>query len=89
MTVIKAYLLLIVFLSFADFFLFMEDKRRSRKKEWRIKEKSLLGISLLGGAFGAILGMIVFHHKTKHSYFWVINILSIMLHSFLLWRLLR
>ena len=51
------------------FFLFGEDKRRSKNKTWRIPEKTLLVIAALGGSVGAILGMQVFHQKTRHWYF--------------------
>ena len=45
------------------------DKRRARKDLWRIKERTLFLPVLLGGGVGGILGMKVFHHKTKHWYF--------------------
>ena len=36
---------------------------------WRISEKALFIPAILGGSIGAILGMHLFHHKTKHWYF--------------------
>ena len=45
------------------------DKRRARKGKWRVPEKTLFLLPLLGGSIGALLGMRVFHHKTKHWYF--------------------
>lgn len=45
------------------------DKRRAKKDAWRVKEKTLFLPVLLGGGVGGILGMKVFHHKTKHWYF--------------------
>ena len=45
------------------------DKKRARRREWRISEKTLIGIAVIGGSVGAILGMHVFHHKTRHWYF--------------------
>ena len=51
------------------FILYGADKQKARKKKWRISEKALLGIAVIGGSPGAILGMFVFHHKTKHWYF--------------------
>ena len=45
------------------------DKRRARKGAWRTPEKRLFLFAALGGAPGALLGMYVFHHKTKHWYF--------------------
>ena len=45
------------------------DKRRARLHRWRIPEKVLFGVSLLGGSVGTWAGMYLFRHKTKHWYF--------------------
>ena len=45
------------------------DKRRARLHRWRIPEKVLFGVSLLGGSAGTWAGMYLFRHKTKHWYF--------------------
>lgn len=45
------------------------DKRRAIKGKYRISEKTLFAIALLGGSLGSILGMQKFRHKTKHWYF--------------------
>ena len=45
------------------------DKRRARLHRWRIPEKVLFGVSLLGGSTGTWAGMYLFRHKTKHWYF--------------------
>ena len=41
------------------------DKYNAIHNRWRIPEKSLFLLALLGGSIGGILGMIIFHHKTK------------------------
>ena len=51
------------------FALYGIDKHRAKKGRWRIPERTLLLLPLLGGSVGALLGMRVFHHKTKHWYF--------------------
>ena len=51
------------------FIVYGADKRRARKGKWRVPEKTLFLLPLLGGSVGALLGMRVFHHKTKHWYF--------------------
>ena len=66
MQVIGLYLLLI---NVVGFVLMGIDKRRARRDQWRISEKTLFLPPLLGGTVGTILGMRVFHHKTKHWYF--------------------
>lgn len=45
------------------------DKRRARLHRWRIPEKVLFGVSLLGGSAGTWAGMYLSRHKTKHWYF--------------------
>ena len=41
------------------------DKKKAIKGSWRIKEKTLIMISVLGGGIGALIGMYLFRHKTK------------------------
>jgi len=41
------------------------DKKKAIKGSWRIPEKTLLIIALLGGSIGTITGMYWFRHKTK------------------------
>ena len=64
------------------------DKRKAKKGAWRTKESVLLGLGLCGGAPGALLGMKLFRHKTKHWYFWVVNILGLAWQSALVFFLL-
>lgn len=45
------------------------DKYKAKHHSYRISEKMLFGISLIGGSLGTWLGMYIFHHKTKHWYF--------------------
>ncbi|MDO4740568.1 MAG: DUF1294 domain-containing protein [Eubacteriales bacterium] len=51
------------------FFAMGLDKRRARKGQWRISEKALMLWALLGGAWGALLGMQHFRHKTQKPLF--------------------
>lgn len=59
---IIAYLLIINLIGFIVMFI---DKRKAIKESWRIPEKTLLFIALLGGSIGTIVGMYLFRHKTK------------------------
>lgn len=45
------------------------DKRRAKKREWRISERTLFLISIAGGSIGTWMGMYVFRHKTRHLRF--------------------
>lgn len=42
------------------------DKRRARLHRWRVPEAALFMLALVGGSWGAVLGMYLFRHKTKH-----------------------
>ncbi len=77
-------LILYAAMSLAAFLLFGADKRKAKKKQWRIRESVLLGTALLGGAVGALLGMRIFRHKTKHWYFWAVSLLGLALQIALL-----
>ena len=52
-----------------SFLLFGYDKYLAKHNKWRISEKNLILVSVLGGAFGSFLGMNFFRHKTKHQKF--------------------
>ncbi len=52
------------------------DKRRARKKAWRIPEKTLFALNLAGGFIGGWVGMRLFRHKTKHPSFYVVQTLA-------------
>ncbi len=45
------------------------DKSRAIKRQYRISEKTLWLIALVGGAVGATAGMRIYRHKTKHFLF--------------------
>lgn len=45
------------------------DKYFSKNNMYRISEKSLFFIAILGGSIGSIIGMYQFRHKTKHRQF--------------------
>lgn len=72
---------ILLFLSIITFALYGSDKSKAKKSKMRIPERTLLSFSFFGGAFGGILGMQLFRHKTQKPRFWVINITG------LLWQL--
>ena len=65
----KLFLLYLLLINAAAFFLMLVDKRKAIKQRWRIPERTLIGSALLGGSVGALLGMYTFRHKTKHLSF--------------------
>ena len=60
------YLLLINMVTFLAFAI---DKRRAVKRKWRIPEKTLLGLSLIGGSVGGLIAMYCFRHKIRKPAF--------------------
>ena len=56
-------------MNLAAFGAYGADKRRARRGRWRVPERTLFLLPLLGGSIGALAGMRVFHHKTRHWYF--------------------
>ena len=53
------------------------DKRAAKRKKWRIPERRLLTLGLIGGGIGGILGMLVFHHKTHRLYFIICYVMNV------------
>lgn len=49
--------------------LMFADKRKAIRHKWRIPERTLFLVALLGGSCGCILGMYAFRHKTRHLSF--------------------
>jgi len=77
---LKMFFVYVLVINAAAFILYGVDKKRAVKRQWRIPENTLLGIALLGGSLGAILGMYVFRHKTKHWKFRILLPLFLLLH---------
>ncbi len=82
--------LLYIYLAAANivsFVMFGIDKSRAKRRAWRISEAALLISAAVGGSVGAIAGMIVFRHKTKHLKF-LIGLPLILIIHLALWYLL-
>ena len=47
------------------------DKMNAKSNRQRVRIVTLLGLAFIGGSVGALIGMYVFHHKTKKAYFTV------------------
>lgn len=77
----------ILAVSFLTFILWGIDKSRAINDQWRIPEKWLFALIIIGGALGALLGMVIFRHKTRKTIFWVVAILACLVHAVLLFWL--
>ena len=67
-TVLWSYLICINIITIAVYGI---DKRNAVYGKWRIRVSTLLGLAAAGGSVGALLGMHLFHHKTKHPKFYL------------------
>ena len=66
----SVFVLYLAAINLITFFVYGADKRRARiPGARRVPEKTLFALALLLGSAGALLGMRVFHHKTRHWYF--------------------
>ena len=84
LTALEIYLVVINVITFA---LYGIDKRRAIRSQWRISERTLLGMAFAGGSVGALLGMLAFHHKTRHLKFQILIPFFLILHIAVFWFL--
>ena len=59
----------LIVMNLVSFALMGIDKRRAQRGAWRISEKALFLTAACFGGLGGVMGMHLFHHKTKHWYF--------------------
>jgi uncharacterized membrane protein YsdA (DUF1294 family) len=69
MKVIFVIVIYLAVMNLVGFCLMGIDKRKAVNKLWRIPESTLFIIAVIGGSIGSIIGMRVFHHKTRKWYF--------------------
>lgn len=62
-----------VFASVATLVAFWVDKRRAAAGQWRVPERTLHVLELLGGWPGAFLAMKVVRHKNRKASYWLVT----------------
>ena len=62
-------LLYLIIINAAELLLMLVDKLKAKRGVWRISEATLMGIAAIGGSIGALVGMYLFRHKTRHIKF--------------------
>ena len=67
----KPFLIYLFLINAIGFLLMLIDKRKAKKKKWRIPEATLMGVAALGSSIGSLFGMYAFRHKTLHKKFTV------------------
>ncbi len=86
----KLFLIYLAVVNLAAFALMGVDKRRAERGAWRIPERTLFLPAILGGSPGAILGMQVFRHKTRHRQFMIgmplILLVQLVIVGLLIWK---
>ena len=65
----KNIIIYLLIINIVNFWIMWYDKQEAKKQEWRVSERTLFILTLLGGSIGGIAGMYTFHHKTKKWYF--------------------
>ncbi|MBQ3307473.1 MAG: DUF1294 domain-containing protein [Bacilli bacterium] len=73
-----------ILINILEFSLMGIDKYKAINNSWRIPEKLLFGIALIGGSLGGILGMEIFRHKTKKRSFQILLPLFLLLNIYIL-----
>ena len=77
----------LIIISLLAVFLTLRDKRAAKRRKWRVKERTLLLVSALGGSAVMLLTMLVIRHKTKHAKFMfgIPVILALQVLALILW----
>lgn len=66
---IKNIVIYLIAINLITFLVMLWDKHEAKLGDWRVSEKTLFILVLLGGGIGGIAGMYTFRHKTKKWYF--------------------
>lgn len=82
--ILLIYISVLIIMSIITFIMFGIDKFKAKHNKRRVKEKTLLELTILGGGIGSLIGRIIFRHKTNKIYFSIVIFLSIISQIFLL-----
>lgn len=85
MKILFYYLILINIISFLSYGI---DKVKAKYHRWRIPEMFLLNLTLVGGVYGSLVGMRLFHHKTKKGLFKIVNFMGFIIYTILIYYLI-
>jgi len=65
----KLFFVAVIVMNLVGLLIMGEDKKRAKKHQYRISERTLWLVAIFGGAIGTTAGMQAFRHKTKHTSF--------------------
>lgn len=74
----------LIIVNIITFIIFGLDKLFAIYNKNRVSEKTLFFLSMIGGCFSEFFGMFIFRHKTRKYKFYLVNILFIIIYSYLL-----
>ena len=63
---ISVFAIYLIGINVLTFLIYGVDKWKAQRNKWRIPEDTLIWLAVAGGSVGALLGMHLFRHKTKH-----------------------
>ena len=76
----------VILINIVTFLIYLIDKKKAEKDKWRIGERTLLLLAVIGGSIGALLAMHVARHKTKKNRFRIgIPVILIIQAGLLIW----
>ena len=76
-------------LNLLTFIIWGYDKFRATFQQWRVPEKTLTLLIIVGGGLGALLGITVFRHKSRKPHFNYLSLTFILVHLILYFYVLR
>lgn len=88
MELVLGYVIVLLIMGMVTNFVYKKDKKYAEKNKWRIKESTLLLLTMLFGSLGAANGLWKLRHKNKHWYFVVVTVLSLIVQLGILFLLI-
>lgn len=82
----KIFIIYLLVINIVTFIFYGVDKFKSKHGFWRIRERTLLIMGIIGGGFGGYLAMIIFRHKTLKSKFYIANFFGIFFVIYILFK---
>ena len=68
-TAIYFFIIYFIIINIIAIIVTIYDKLRAVNRRWRVKERTFLLISAVGGSIGMYLAMLLIRHKTRHLKF--------------------
>ncbi|SJZ62514.1 Uncharacterized membrane protein YsdA, DUF1294 family [Pilibacter termitis] len=69
------------------FLLMGVDKFKAKAGLWRVSERVLLGLGIIGGGFGGFIGGRIFRHKIRKIYFQIVWVLGMIVALLLFFKI--